>query len=279
MLQVELIPNLSVIMGVYYQSDDVAKLRRSVTSILLQTYREFELLICDDGSSKAAQELLSELAKADRRIRLIRCGNLIGLPAKLNACLQEAKGIYIARMDDDDYSHVDRFEKQMQFLSENNNVGFVGCNVNLYCAGKIVGKRKLPEYPTVYDFLFVQPYIHPTLIFRREILEMVDGYSENKYCALCEDYDLLLRIYENGYHGANIQEIIFDYSVPTTVKGKRRMSARWNETVTRFRHFRLLHLLPKAWPYVFKPLLVGLMPAQILRMVKKRHDGEYKGDI
>lgn len=263
-------PAISVLMGVYYQSSDTTGLQRSMASILAQTYTNFEFLICDDGSSGIAKALVTKFAQTDPRIRLVRRGNLIKLPEKLNACLREATGAYIARMDDDDYAHTDRFEKQMGFLSKNRNIDFVGCNVNLCCAGEMIGLRKLPEHPTIRDFLFVQPYIHPTLIFRREALDTVGGYSEDKYCVLCEDYDLLLRLYEQGYSGANLQDFLFDYSIPATARGGRKMAARWNEAVTRYRHFHRLHLLPKAWPYVIKPLAVGALPENILRLVKRR---------
>lgn len=266
----ETCPAISVLMGVYYRSSDTSGLRRSIASVLSQTYTDFEFLICDDGSSETAQALTTEFAQKDSRVRLIRKGKLIKLPEKLNACLWEAKGSYIARMDDDDYAHADRFERQMAFLAENRDVDFVGCNVNLYCAGKIIGVRKLPDYPTVRDFLFVQPYIHPTLIFRSEALESVGGYSEDKHCVLCEDYDLLLRLYEQGYSGANLQDFLFDYSISATARGNRKMADRWNETVTRYRHFSRLHLLPRAWPYVIKPLAVGFLPENILRLLKQR---------
>ena len=115
----------------------------------------------------------------------------------------------------------------------------------------------------------VQPYIHPTLLFRREALAAVGGYSEEKHCILCEDYDLLLRLYAQGYSGANLQERLFDYTVPATAKGSRRMCHRWNEAVTRYRRFRQLGVLPGALPYVVKPLAVGLLPEPILRRWKE----------
>ena len=105
-------------------------------------------------------------------------------------------------------------------------------------------------------------------MLRRECLEAVGNYSEEKSVLLCEDYDLLLRLYAKGYQGANLQEILFDYTVPPTAKGNRRMRHRWNESVTRWRRFGEMGLLPGALPYVVKPLVVGMLPEKLLRKVK-----------
>ena len=261
-------PLISVLMGVYYRSHDTALLERSFRSILDQSVEQLELLICDDGSSPEAAALAERFAERDHRVRLIRPGGAYSLPCKLNACLRAARGDWIARMDDDDYSHPERLEKQLAYLREHPDTGFVGCSVNLQCAGRPAGVRQFPERPTVRDFYFVQPFIHPTLLFRRAVLEAVNGYSEDKRCILCEDYDLLLRLYAAGYPGANLQECLLDYTIPKTAKGSRKMSHRWNETVTRYRRFRELGVLPQAFPYVVKPLAVGMIPETLLKRLK-----------
>ena len=261
---------VSVLMGVYYRRADTALLERSVRSILAQTHRDLELLICDDGSSAEAAALLDELARQDGRIRLLRPGNAYSLPCKLNICLRNARGRWLARMDDDDFSHPERLEKQLDHLCAYPEIGFVGCNANLVQGENAVGVRRLPERPSVRDFYFVQPFIHPTLLFRREALMQVNGYSEDKHCLLCEDYDLLLRLYAASYRGANLQEILFDYTIPATAKGSRRMRHRWNEVVTRCRRFRELGELPRALPFVVKPIAVGLLPERILKALKDR---------
>lgn len=263
------LPEVSILMGVYYRRDDLSFLVRSVQSVLDQTFDNFELLICDDGSSGEAMAYLDDAASKDARIKLIREGTLYTLPRKLNACLKKANGQWIARMDDDDYSHLDRLEKQLTYLKDHPDVSFVGSVVNLVQNSAVVGTRFFPEFPTVKDFFFSQPFIHPALVFRRDCLLAVGGYSESKHCILCEDYDLLLRLYAAGYKGANLQEVLFDYTIPLTAHGNRKMKHRWNEGVTRFIRFRELGVLPKALPYVVKPIIVGLIPERILRKLKK----------
>lgn len=263
-------PLISVIMGVRYRRDSLDLLERSVVSILNQSCVNFEFLICDGGSTRAASELLNRFAEEDSRIRLVReAGGSTNLAHKLNACLRCARGEFIARMDDDDCSWPERFERQINYLNTYSDIAFVGCNVHLIRDGGAVGARIFPERPVVRDFYMTQPFIHPALMFRKEALLAIRGYSEGKHQVLCEDYDLLLRLYATGYRGANLQESLLDYTVPVTAKGNRKMNHRWNEVVTRWRRFRQLHLLPGALPYVVKPLAVGLLPESLLAKMKK----------
>jgi len=257
-------------MGVRYRREDTGYLERAVNSILRQTWEELELLICEYGSTDQAKQRLKRFSQEDRRVRLLD-GRAPGtLSQNLNDCLCEAQGDYVARMDDDDRSHPDRLEKQLAYLAEHPQCAFVGCNVSLYQNGIQAGTRSLPEYPTVQDFYITQPYIHPALIFHREALDVVNGYSEDRRQELCEDYDLLLRLYAKGYQGANLQEILFDYTLPATAMGGRRMRHRWNETATRWRRFEELGVLPGALPWVVKPLAVGLLPEPLLKRLKER---------
>ena len=265
-------PRISVAMGTLFRRDSLDLLRRSVDSILTQTVSDFEFLICDDGSTTEAVEYLNSVTEHDPRIRMVRPGSKTDLASKLNACLCEARGSYIARMDDDDFSLPNRFEKQLQVLNAEPDVAFVGCNVRLFQDEKLCGIRRLPEYPQIRDFFMTQPYIHPTLMFRREALETVNGYSEDTHQILCEDYDLLLRLYAKGYNGKNIQDELLDYTIPADGKSNRKLRHRWNESVTRLMRFKELGVLPKALPYVVKPLAVGMIPNRILLTIKKNQN-------
>ena len=263
-------PKVSVLMGTYYRRSDTALLRRSVESILHQTMADFEFLICSEGSSPEAEALLDSLAAEDPRIRRVSSLGRWDLSSRLNACLREAGGRYFARMDDDDYSHPQRFARELEALEAHPEIGFVGSAVNLYRGGEIVGTRTFPAFPAVKDFYMTQPYIHPTLLFRAEVLKAVGGYSEDARQVLCEDYDLLLRLYARGVRGENLPEALLDYTIPLSARGSRTMRHRWNETVTRFARYKELGVLPGALPYVVKPLAVGLLPEGLLRRIKER---------
>ena len=260
---------ISVIMGVYYRQHDITYLMRSVESILQQTYVNFEFLICDDGSTENAMQYLSDCERKDERIRLIRGVPRTDLASKLNACIRMSCGQYIARMDDDDYSYPHRFEEQLLYLQAHNDVAFVGCITDLVRNNQSVGIRYLPPEPNVRDFVFVQPFIHPSLMFRRSVLLQTDGYSELPRCCGCEDYDLLLRIYQQKMHGVNIQTPLMTYTLPPSGSRKRTFHLRWNEVKTRLACFRQLHLLPGALPYVLKPVVVGCLPQRCIERLQQ----------
>ena len=259
---------ISVLMGVRYQRSDLSLLKRSVESILAQEDAALEFLICDDDSTEEAKAYLVQVRSCDSRVKLVRNGSLFMLAEKLNACLAEASGEWIARMDDDDRSDPARLKKQVAFLQGHSDIAFVGSNVNLVCQGIKVGERSFPYMPDVRDFYFSQPFIHPSLMFRRDVLTAIGGYSEDENCYFCEDYDLLLRLYASGYRGVNLSEKLLDYTISENAKGNRRMRHRWNESVTRWRRFKELNVLPAALPYVVKPLVVGMLPERVLKRLK-----------
>lgn len=261
---------ISVIMGIKYTRPELDTLRRSIDSILAQTYSDLELLICERGSSRKAKECLSEYAARDGRIRIIDGSGAVSFSEQLNMCLAQARGEWIARMDDDDYSDPERFERQLEYLKAHTDIAFVGCNVTLIQDGEDAGVQCFPERPVPRDFLFSMPFIHPSLMFRKAALEQAGGYSTLTRCERCEDYDLLLRLYENGGCGANIQEFLFAYSLPHNGITTRGAKDRINEFKTRCVRFAKLNMLPGALPYAVKPLVVGLIPRKALKKLKER---------
>lgn len=263
-------PLVSVVMGVRYQREELFLLERAISSILNQTYHNLEFLICENGSTEEARARLERFAKEDARVRLINGRNVTGFSEQLNRCLKAARGEWIARMDDDDFSDPERLKVQMEYLKRHLGVAFVGCVAWLERENQPVGLRRLPEKPTVRDFYFIQPFLHPTLIFRREALDEIGKYSEEPRCVGCEDYDLLLRLYEAGHRGENIQEPLFTYTLPPLGSKKRTMTLRRNEAKTRYIRFRALGLLPETLPYVIKPMMVGLLPRGLLERIKDR---------
>ena len=190
---------ISVVMGVRYRREDIALLKRAIDSILSQDLDDFEFIICERESTSDAKKLLSDYAKIDKKIILIDGNVCSSFAEQLNKCLSVANGRFIARMDDDDYSFPMRFRAQVDFLESHHEYAFVGCQCLFECDGKVVGKTSFPKEPESKDFLFSQPYIHPALMFRREAIDAAEGYSLLPRCVRCEDYDLLLRLYELGF--------------------------------------------------------------------------------
>ena len=122
---------VSVIMGVY-NCKDKKMLKKSIDSIINQTYSNWEYIICNDGSTDNTLEELNKIVQVDSRIKVISYDKNKGLNYALNMCLKEAKGTYIARQDDDDISLKERFKKQVDFLDKHSEYAIVGTLADVF---------------------------------------------------------------------------------------------------------------------------------------------------
>lgn len=186
-------PALSVAMSVY---DGASHLALAIESIISQTFRDFEFLILNDGSSDASADIINSYAARDNRIRPIHRGNR-GLIASLNQLVDESRAPLIARMDADDISLPERFAKQMAFMARNPDYGVVGTwtsDIDEYGAPFAVTGA---DHPTDHDAFIasighISMLCHPSVMMRRDLVLSVGGYH-NAF-KHCEDYDLWLRL-------------------------------------------------------------------------------------
>lgn len=261
-------PKVSVIMGVY-NCKNIDALYRSVNSIIDQTYRDWEFVICNDGSTDRTLDILREIEKLDPRIKIITYNQNQGLANALNYALQHTCGDYIARMDDDDIARQDRFEKQVQFLNTHENYAFVGSIANVFNHNGIWGTLKMPHYPTKNDFLWNIPFIHPSMMFRQEVFARVGGYSTDSINKRCEDYTLVMELYSQGYQGCNLQEPLLDYFIENGDKKYRPMKDRIDEAIVRYIGYRKNGILLQGIPFILKPIIIGLIPQCIFKKIKQ----------
>lgn len=259
---------ISVIMGVYNTSDN-SVLYKAINSILRQTFQNFEFIICDDGSTDKTYDLLCDIAKTDLRVVVIRNEMNLGLAVTLNKCIDVSRGKYIARMDADDISASNRLEKEYNFLIFNTDYAFVGCSSFLFANKGIYGKRQPIEIPSKKNFLFNSPFIHPTLMIKREAILVVKGYRSSPETKRMEDYDMFMRLYSHNFIGYNLQEFLYYYREDNQSLKKRKYRYRIDESIVRYKGFKQLNLLPQGIIYVIKPLLVGLIPQRVLSKLKK----------
>lgn len=261
-------PEISVIMGVY-NCKDIDALYRSVKSIIEQTYKNWEFIICDDGSTDNTLTTLKDIANLDKRIKIIGYKENKGLANALNYCLTFSQGKYIARMDADDISHQDRFEKQINFLEQHREFAFVGSTANIFNKKGVWGLLKMPEYPEKENFFWNIPFIHPSMIFRREVLLEINGYSTDEINKRCEDYTLVMDLYSKGFKGYNFQNPLLEYYLENGSKKYRPMKDRIAEAKVRYIGYKKNKILLKGLPYIIKPILIGLIPQFIFRQIKK----------
>lgn len=243
----------------------------AVNSILHQTFEDFEFIIYDDGSCPEAATLLREVEGLDERIKLIGQDENHGLAFSLNACIDEAKGKYIARMDADDISYPERLMKQKKFLDKYQEYSWVGCNIDVFDQNGVWGERKMPEFPIEQDYLRFSPYAHPTVMYRASIFDTNEGYVASKETLRCEDYEIFMRLRRAGLKGANIQDKLLAYRENKDSYKKRSFRHRWNEAKCRYRNFKALGiLLPKGWIYVLRPIAACAIPYWLLAWYKRK---------
>lgn len=259
---------ISVIMGVYNPSKQ-KRFLQSVESIVRQTVSDWELILYDDGSDPGYRPLFRQAAAMDARIRLLHGRVNRGLGYALNAALRRSSGVYIARMDADDRSKPDRFARQLAFLQGHPQYQWVGSIAELADQTGVWGLQTLPEQPENRDFLSHSPYIHPSVLFRREVLWENGGYRSGREYLQCEDYELFLRLHARGYRGYNLQTPLLEYWEDRQSYRRRGYSRRVREMKLRLGGFRRLQMLrPATLPYVVKPLLLGLLPGSLLHGIR-----------
>lgn len=272
-------PAISVIMSIYNQRDR-KRLEEAVLSVLRQSFTDFEFIIYNDGSDRQLADDLQRFERMDKRVVLINNPVNHGLAYSLNTCIDVAKGKYLARMDDDDISAYNRLQVQYDFMEAHPEVAYAGCNAGLLDDNGVWGCRRMPEKPDRHDFLKCSPFIHPTVMIRREVFEAGNTYRDSRENWRCEDYELFMRLHKLGYRGENIQEDLFFYREDRNSYVKRKFRYRMAEMRIRFRNFKELGILfPYGWLYVIRPLLAAAVPAGIIWRAKRlyhRQDMRYE---
>lgn len=197
---------ISVILPVY---NGEKYLKEAIESILNQTYTNFEFIIIDDGSKDSSLEIIREYEKEDERIVVVSRENK-GLIATLNEGMERAKGKYIARMDQDDISLPERFERQIKVM-KNNNIMVCGTYTKVIDEdGKYIKDEIVPtqDDEIVKKLLeCTNPLFHPTVMFKK-----FDNIFYNELAHNCEDYELWLKYTEIGKI-ENLPEYLLKYRI------------------------------------------------------------------
>ena len=204
---------VSVILPVYNAE---ATIKRAVISILLQTLKEFELIVINDGSTDHTPHIINELALTDQRIKHynLRHG---GIARALNFGIKMSSGKYIARMDADDVSYPNRLQLQFDYLEHHTEAGLVsGLVQHVGDASENEGYLKHVEWingiikpgQIVLKRFMESPFAHPSVFFRRCLVNKFGGYSEEN---VPEDYELWLRWIGHGVSMHKINEVLLDW--------------------------------------------------------------------
>lgn len=261
-------PLISVIMGVHNSDSDM--LLSAVRSVLSQSVSDIELIICDDGSENDIEKMLDGIK--DSRVKLIFFKENKGLAAALNACIDVASGKYIARQDDDDISLPGRFEKQTEYLENHGDTYFIGTDCELYSQGEgVYGERIMPKTVDKRSFLFNSPFIHGSMMFRREVFDK-ERYRTLGKNRKYEDYDLFMRLCADGFKSANLPEKLYRFHYDRSTR-RVSFSMRCDEFKVRTEGFKRLGLMPVGFFYALKPILLGFIPRKAMIKLKEKTTG------
>lgn len=196
-------PSISVVMPVH---NALPFLRQSIASILEQSFRDFEFVILDDASTDGSSELLREWSLRDKRIRLHKSRERLGLSGSSNAVVLMSRSPVVARMDADDVAHPDRLRRQWDVLKDRSDVALIGtlCN-GIDASGREVRPRD--RWRLVRRSSYI-PFPHGSAMFRREVFDQVGGYDEA--AAGGEDRDLFLRMASRG-RVLTLPDVLYSY--------------------------------------------------------------------
>ncbi len=188
-------PIVSIILPTH---NGAAFIRRAIESVRAQTCKEWELLVINDGSTDATGSLVTEVASIEPRIKILRFEKNKGIQKALNEGMLQARGEYIARIDDDDvWSDNRKLEKQLAFMSANPACLLVGTGVIVQDEKGVELYRfrnPLTDSAIRCRLLFKNCFSHSTVLFRRAAAMRFHGYDESEAALHVEDYDLWLKL-------------------------------------------------------------------------------------
>ncbi len=255
---------VSVIMSVY---NGERFLSESIEGILNQTFNDFEFIIINDGSTDSTEKILESYN--DSRIKVFNQKN-VGLTKSLNKAIKLSNGKYIARMDADDYALPERFQKQVNFLDVHTDIGMIGTyNMVIDEQGKVIEKKRYPVSDNELRLALIRynPFFHSSVMIRREVLEIVGFYNENK--RIGQDYELWFRV-ANQFKLANLPEFLL---VQRRINNSISQLHENEQYITSI-STRIEAVSRKQYPwwciiYLIKPFAIIVIPFFIKKIVRR----------
>lgn len=256
-------PKVSIIMATYNCADTV---EQSIMSIVNQTFKDWEFIICDDCSFDNTMDILNMYKERyPNRFIIIHNDKNSKLAFSLNRCLQLANGEYIARMDGDDESYPERLERQVNFLDTHLEYAVVGTAMIPFDEN---GDRPImlanPE-PQKRELVSGPCFFHATIMMRKEAYKAVDGYYVSKRTQRAQDYDMWFRFFANDLRGYNLQEGLYHVRENQEAMKRRTLRSRCYEVQTRLKGYRLLNYPWYIYYNAFKPVFIALIPNGIMQ--------------
>lgn len=210
--------HVTIIMSVF---NGASTLERSLKSIMMQSFKDWDLVVVDDASMDNSLLILKRFASLDPRITILENKKNHGLAFSLNRAWRMSQGNLIARMDADDISLPTRLAQQSEYLLSHPEISVIGTGVILIDKnGTALGTLSRPESNTelVSKMYRETPFFHPTVMMRRCVLEDLGGYDER--FTVGQDSELWLRAYKK-FQFHNLKDPLLCYHLPQSLSPKR----------------------------------------------------------
>lgn len=264
---------ISVLMGIY---NCEATLAEAIESILAQTYTDWELILCDDASTDGTYAVAQSYSERyPDKITVLQNDEHRFLAYSLNQCLAVATGEFVARMDADDRSVPERFEKQVQFLREHPAMALVGTAMQRFDDDGGVGAiDRREEWPDRWSLHRATVFNHATVLARKAVYDALGGYTVLPRTERGQDIDLWARFFHAGYKGANLPDVLYMVRENEAAFKRRTMHVRWITCKNRWYAYRLLGY---PWYWYGKPLLELLKVLAPTALIRWYHQKQRKG--
>lgn len=258
---------ISVIMGIYNCAPTLAE---ALDSLLAQTYQNFKVIMCDDGSKDDTVEVAQKYVDTyPGKFVLIRNTTNMKLAATLNHCLDYADTEYVARMDGDDLCDPKRFEIQLRFLDTHPEYSHVSTSMKLFDEEGFYGQTTTPTpIPDKNSFKNGTPYCHAPTMFRRSALESVGRYTAEPCVERIEDYYLWYKFHLHGLQGYNLNLPLYWMRNDKNAFARRKFRDRYRSFKIKVEVCRGLGMKSGIF-YALRDLSKGLIPVWLIRLICK----------
>lgn len=257
---------ITVLVGIY---NCESTLTEAIESLQNQTYRNFKIVLCDDGSTDNTYIIAQSLSTKYDNIILIKNNRNMGLNFTLNHCLEYADTEYVARMDGDDISLLHRFEMEIKFLDTHQDFAIVSGPMIYFDENGDYREGKGKGEITKYDFIHGSPICHAPCMMRTAALKNVGGYSEGERLMRVEDYHLWFKMYAAGYKAYMLPEPIYKMRDDRNAYNRRTLKNYINVSYVQLIGFKMLKF---PWYYrifCLRPILTALTPQFIYKYLHR----------
>ena len=260
---------ISVLMGIY---NCAPTLQEALDSLYAQTYQDFKIILCDDGSKDDTLKIAEENAKKHPNVVVIKNERNMGLNYTLNHCLEHADTEYCARMDGDDISLPTRFEKEINFLDEHPEYAVVSTPMIYFDENGEFRRGVVTEgEPKKEIFNNGSPFCHAPCMVRTEAYKAVGGYTVASKLLRVEDYHLWVKLYIKGYKGYNLPEPLYSMRDDRNAINRRTLRARLNGIHAHWYAYKNLDLSFFLFiKYALSNIILGIMPQWLYKYLRQK---------